>query len=746
MTLVSGAPSWTATPFNPPSVPLAVRSPYLSAWLDQGAGAALNGAWPTFWTGSIVGWAGFAKVDGVAYNWLGVPAVPNANFTKAMQKSFEFTSTQSIFLMQAGPVDLTITFLSPVEPADPVNQSFPFSYLAVSAASNDGKDHGVQIYTDISAEWISGDNSLEAEWATTTGELITHEVHLASQSAFTEVKDRAQYGSAYHSTLKTNGTTFQTGQDIVVRAQFINHGVLTNSQDTNFRAVSNNWPVFALAEDLGNVNSASAPVVFSVGHVRDPAIQYIVAGEQLQERSLAFWSRYPLISTAISTFLNDYENALARAKAFDTQVNQDASKVSDDYASIVAISIRQAFGASELTVSKTSSELSTGSNVNTADVIFPTWPLFLYTNPVVGKQLLLPLFEYQATGQYPNAWAVHDIGASYPNATGHNDGNDLPMPVEESGNMLIMTLSYTQRTNDTSLIQNYYSLLDKWAQYLVQNALIPRNQFSSDDFAGQLANQTNLAIKGIVGIKAMSEIAAIAGDSAKSSSYSSTAEQLAQQWQKLAMASDGSHLTLAYGNSSSWGLTYNLYADKLLGTNVFPQSLYDLQTKWYSSHANAFGVPLDTRHTYSKSDWQLLTAALVTDNSVRDSFISSVRKYAADGNNSRPFADLYETLDGSALDTRARPVVGGHLALLALQSNSSIAPSPPTSISPTGSSSAPASSWTSPGGASTGSTGTGTVSTSPTPSGSNAAGMPSFGSISLSLVFGALGSIVVAIA
>ena len=51
--LVLADVSWDATPFNPASVPLAVRSPYLSAWLAQGAGTALDAAWPTFWTGSV---------------------------------------------------------------------------------------------------------------------------------------------------------------------------------------------------------------------------------------------------------------------------------------------------------------------------------------------------------------------------------------------------------------------------------------------------------------------------------------------------------------------------------------------------------------------------------------------------------------------------------------------------------------------------------------------------------------------
>ncbi|KAI0771550.1 DUF1793-domain-containing protein [Trametes elegans] len=678
---VLGAVTWTATPFNPAAVPLAVRSPYLSAWLPQGAGTALNGAWPTFWTGSILGWAGYVKVDDVTYNWLGVPAVAGTTTSKASQKSLKFTSTQSTFVLSAGPVDLTVNFLSPVEPTDFVNQSLPLSYYTISVASNDGSAHNVQLYTDISAEWVTGDNSLTANWTTTTGDVLTHQAQLASQSQYGEVNDHIQQGAVYHSTLNVAGATWQTGEDVVVRAQFINNGKLANSQDTAFRAVSDRWPVFAFAHDLGSVSSASVPIVFSVGHVRDPAIQYIVANNGRQNRSLFFWTCFSTVTDAISTFLNDYSKAVARANAFDAKVDSDATKISADYASVVALSIRQGFAATEITVSRNGDggfntsdvlmfmkEISSDGNVNTVDVVFPAWPLFLYTNPTLGKHLLLPLFEYQATGQYPNKWSVHDMGASYPKAIGHNDGKDEPMPVEESGNMLIMTLSHAQKTNDLSLIQTYFNLLDQWTQFLISDSLIPANQISTDDFAGSLANQTNLAIKGIVGIKAMAEIASLVGDDERSSNYSSIVASYVQQWQGFATASDGSHLTLSYGNSSSWGLSYNLFADKLLGTKAFPNSVFDLQTQWYSSHANEFGVPLDTRHTYTKSDWEIWTAGLVTSTAVRDLLISSVRKYAADGKSSQPFGDWYETTDGSVEGFRARPVVGGHLALLTLPS------------------------------------------------------------------------------
>lgn len=119
--------------------------------------------------------------------------------------------------MTAGPVDLTATFLSPVEvwflmiilgyfmfscismqPSDLVRQSLPLSYLAISAQSNDGQSHRVQVYTDISAEWVTGDNSLVANWTTTTGSIFTHQVSLASQSVYGEVSDHTQCKSVHN--------------------------------------------------------------------------------------------------------------------------------------------------------------------------------------------------------------------------------------------------------------------------------------------------------------------------------------------------------------------------------------------------------------------------------------------------------------------------------------------------------------------------------------------------------------------
>ncbi|KAJ7031515.1 DUF1793-domain-containing protein [Mycena alexandri] len=670
------APSWTSTPFNPPSIPLAVRSPYLNTWLPQGGGNALNDEWPTLWQGSVTGWVGFAKVDGTSYSFLGSASVDGVSFTKATQKSFTFTTTQSIFVLSAGPVDITVTFLSPVE-TDLVKLSIPFSYMDVSVASTDGATHSVQIYSDISGEWSSGALEWDLEWTTTTTNVVSHALTLVNPAQWEEVNDHIQYGAVYYSALNGKGVTYQTGRDVVVRAQFLNNGTLTNAKDTFFRAISYSWPVFAISKDLGKVGTSPASFLYTIGNVRDPAIKYILAGGATQSRSLYFWSKFSSIPQLVSFFLNDYSNALKTANALDQKVEADANKISPDYAGIVALSIRQSLAANELTISKNAQggwntsdvlyfmkEISSDGNINTVDVMFPAFPVFLYLLPELGQYLMEPLYRYQVSGQYPNKWAVHDMGPHFPKATGHNDGQDEAMPVEESGNMLIMALSYARATNDHSQITRYANLLDQWTQFLIEDSLIPANQLSTDDFAGQLANQTNLAIKGITGIRCMGEIWGLLGNKDKQANYTSIAASYVQQWLNFSASTTGPHLTLSYGDSASWGLAYNLFGDVHLKLNLFPKSVYDEQTAWYKTVANKYGVPLDTRHTYTKSDWEIWTSAIVTDTTLRDLFITGVKDYVSNGLNNAPFGDWYDTITGVAEGFKARPVVGGHLALL----------------------------------------------------------------------------------
>ena len=127
------------------------------------------------------------------------------------------------------------------------------------------------------------------------------------------------------------------------------------------------------------------------------------------------------------------------------------------------------------------------------------------------------------------------------------------MPLEECGNMLIMTLVYAQRSGDTGYLTEHYPILKQWTNYLVEEALIPANQVSTDDFQGGLANQTNLALKGIIGIQAMSVVANLTGNSADAANYSSIAKNYLTQWEGFAIASSAKipHTELNYGATSS---------------------------------------------------------------------------------------------------------------------------------------------------------------------------------------------------
>ncbi|KAH8101093.1 DUF1793-domain-containing protein, partial [Cristinia sonorae] len=667
---------WSTDPFNPPSIPLAIRSPYSSAWLPQAStGTALNGAWATFWNGMIVGWAGYINVDGKSYIFMGDPSV---RAIKATQKSSKMTPTQTIFVMDAGGVELTVSFLSPLDPGDLALQSFPFSYLSLSVTSSDGAPHNVSVYTDISAEWVTGNTSSVANWTTSTdSNLLTHQIQLADQHLLVEEHDMIQYGSAYFSTGQVQGLTYQTGEDVKVRTQFINNAKLLNSEDSQFRAVSDHWPVFALSWDLGPVTDTPNVVVAAIGHVRDPAVRFTKGGGITQDRSLYFWSQFSTVNDALAFFLNFQGVSFAHANAIDSQINSQAQQVSSDYAAVLAMSLRQAFAGTELTISKNSDGSFNTSDVlmftkgglfillvSTVDVLYTMWPLFLFFNATFGKYALLPVFE--ATSQpATDGGAIHDLGAQYPQAIGYQSGvTPTSMPLEESGNMLIMTLSYTQCTGDKSLITTYFDVLDRWTQYLIDNTAEPGNQLSTDSFAGPLNNQVNLAIKGVVGIKAMSVIANLTGDSDRSSRYSAIAANYSTYIQQLSTSSDRQHLDLTYKDDNSWGLAYNLYADKLLGTNVFPDSVFSMETAWYNKQFDQFGVALDTRNKYTLSQWEIWTAAIVDSDAVRDNLISSVVKVASAGISNKPFGDWYDTTNGTINGFTARPVVGGHFALV----------------------------------------------------------------------------------
>lgn len=322
---------------------------------------------------------------------------------------------------------------------------------------------------------------------------------------------------------------------------------------------------------------------------------------------------------------------------------------------------------------------------------------------------------------------MHDLGASFPNATGHPDGRDEYMPVEECGNMLIMGLALVNAlkydTKPASIwstlgesryiessrgqfplqidangmddtfggpisskgskqakkwVAKSYKLWKQWTGYLIREALIPSNQLSTDDFAGWLANQTNLALKGIIGIRAMSEIAEAVGELEDAKYYKKVSEKYISLWEdEYAISRDGTHAKLAYTWYGSWTTLYNLFADSLLCFHLPSKSktvspsigkgqrpilegdketrkgfvsdkIYKIQSDWYHNVRQRYGLPLDSRHLYTKSDWEFFAVA-VASKQVREEVVDSIALWVNETSTGRFNSRFLSYLPFSAL-------------------------------------------------------------------------------------------------
>ncbi|KAH9063195.1 hypothetical protein EDB87DRAFT_1558516 [Lactarius vividus] len=674
----------------PAAIPLAVRSPYLNCWDQTTNGSTIANLWPrTPTAGQILGWSVLVRIDGLTYSFLGgVPgnAVASVNVTVNITETV-ITPTQTVISAQAGPMEFNLTFLNPIEPGDWVKQSIPFSYLALTANSLDGAPHNVQVYSDISGEWNSGDRSHVIRWsATSTGDVVYHTVNLQNPVVFNEISNQAEWGSAYYAMKSANNVTFKIAQDTVSRGLFVLNGVLDNQTETNFRSIADRFAVFAISRDLGAIQATKDPVVWTVGFTMDPAINY--TGATPRQRSLFYKSQYPDDASLIVDFLGDFANASSRAQKLDQKILQAAAPVSDLLGDLVSLSTAQVYGSTQLTIGTDANgnynksdvmmfmkniggSQSKTNRVNAVETLYSAFPAFMYIDPTLGRPLLEPLFQLQASPNYTIPYAAADLGSGYPNVTISN--SDHNQGVEQSGNMLIMTYAHARATGDGSLISRYYSLLTSWADYLSNSTLVIHDQSSADGLTA--TNQTNLAIKGIIAIEAMSKMSSVVKQTTDVVKYSATAARLYSQWRILALGSD-QHLLATYGQVGSWTLGYNLFADAWLDTGVVDSSVFDGQSSFIdnlalnSSFSN-FGMPVDSLSgdtSVAVSSWNLFVAAMGPNQDLRTNLVSRIHNRASFNVSAGVFPLSYDSAQGSTILGVASPAQGAMYAPLALTS------------------------------------------------------------------------------
>lgn len=436
----------TFYPTNPPNFPLAVRGPYLSAWLPsgsdrsatppniQGNGGYLAGQYPAFWTTSYgadgefrLGWSGFIRINGKSYQWMGdsfgtlVQQGPNA-----VQLSAEYTATRTIFAFQADSVKFNVTFMTPITPNDYLRQSLPLSYLHFELDTTTTKKKDIQIYTEIDERWVTGHDydfqnypyNMQFQVVNSTSMYL---VQRNNPEVYTEFRQRAEWGSSVYAVKNVAGLSSRNNNNVVTQLEFLTKGNLTFDHG----GVGGPDNSFAYAVNFSAPNAPS-DVVFAVGHLRNPYVNYVravpgVPGKSYQEDRYGYWqAQFPNFNDAVAFFLNDFDDALVHAKALDSQIVADAKKaagggiVGDHYAAIAQLAVRQALGAIEITISRDGTgaynasdaliflkEISSNGDMSTVDVIFPLFPLLAYLNVELLRDLLEPLYVYAET-LYPN--------------------------------------------------------------------------------------------------------------------------------------------------------------------------------------------------------------------------------------------------------------------------------------------------------------------------------------------------------
>ncbi len=575
-----------------PALPIINIDPYFSVWTEE---SLLETT--VHWTGSPNTILGRVFVDGEEFRFLG-DNVKGSKIPEMKVEKVELDAFSTFITYSNDKIKLDVGFTSPTLITELYYVSRPVAYCKVSYSEIDGKNHDVKIKFSCSEELVLNKKG--------EGRAYSRKVDIPGMTAI-------KMGNGEQNVL------WRSGDDVRIDWGFFYLGVVGQAQADN-EAFSGMYGVFC-EKELDN----DALFVFAY----DDIDSMVYFGDKLK----AYWKKDgKTIEEAITEAAEDYDEIFDKCRAFSEKLKSDAvEKGGEKYAELLILAYRQVMAAHKLVVDNEgnnlyiSKECFSNGCAATVDVTYPSAPLFLLYNPELLKGMLRPIMKYALSDAWKFDFAPHDVG-QYPLVNGQVYGaNELKwqMPVEECGNMIVLFSAICDVEGDASFANEYIDTILKWGEYLIQYGLDPENQICTDDFAGHLAHNVNLSIKAIMGIAGLGRILEHIDKKELAEKMMNTAKTYAESLVKNAANEDGS-FRLAYDKPGTFSLKYNSVWDKIWKTGLFPEEFYEGEILRYKKELLPYGVPLDSREKYTKSDWLVWAACLSGDKKDFELFTDSL--------------------------------------------------------------------------------------------------------------------------